>query len=154
MAAKRKSRSRILLLNGPNLNLLGTREPETYGRATLPEIEKRLAALAKNADVDFEAFQSNHEGELIDRVQQARDRHDAILINPGGLTHSSVALRDAIAAVGVPTVELHLTNIQARETFRRRSLTAPVCAGTISGFGAATYDLAFAAALHLLSDRP
>jgi len=150
MSPKSERNKRILVLNGCNLNLLGTREPEIYGRDTLADIEARLAALAQQAGVEVECFQSNHEGALIDRIQQARGEVDAILINPGAFTHTSVGIRDAIAAVGIPTIELHLSNIHAREGFRRRSFIAPVCVGQIAGFGAGSYELAFAAALRLM----
>lgn len=132
----------ILILNGPNLNMLGTREPETYGRATLADLEADLRAAFPN--VTFTFFQSNHEGALIDRLQQAhhRDDIDGIVFNPGAYTHTSVALRDAIAAVNPPVLEIHISNVYAREEFRRHSLLAPVCAGQISGLGLAGYHLA------------
>lgn len=138
----------VLVLHGPNLNLLGTREPEIYGRETLAEIDRRLAASAQAAALPFHAFQSNHEGALIDRIQQAgRDGTSFIIINPGGYTHTSVALRDALAAVKVPFVEVHLSNIHAREPFRRQSLLAEIAVGTICGLGSRGYDLALAYAL-------
>ncbi|MCX7014065.1 MAG: type II 3-dehydroquinate dehydratase [Candidatus Sumerlaeota bacterium] len=154
MSSKPQHKKRILVLNGCNLNLLGAREPEIYGRDTLADIETRLAALAKKAGVELECFQSNHEGALIDRIQQARGKADAILINPGAFTHTSVGIRDAIAGAGVPTIELHLSNIHAREGFRRHSFLAPVCVGQIAGFGAGSYELAFAAALRIIGGRP
>ncbi|GIV57156.1 MAG: 3-dehydroquinate dehydratase [Rhodothermaceae bacterium] len=132
---------KILILNGPNLNLLGTREPATYGAATLDD----LAAGLRRAfpDVTLAFFQSNHEGDLIDRLHAAHEeRLDGVVFNPGGYTHTSVALRDAVAAIDVPVLEVHLSNIHAREPFRRRSLLAPVCAGQISGLGPAGYHLA------------
>lgn len=138
----------MLVLHGPNLNLLGTREPEIYGLETLPEIDRRLAASARAAAVRLDTFQSNHEGELIDRVQQAgRDRTAFIIINPAGYTHTSVALRDALAAVRIPFVEVHLSNVHAREPFRCQSLLAGIAVGTICGLGSQGYDLALAYAL-------
>jgi len=133
----------ILVLHGPNLNLLGTREPEVYGRTTLADIDRELASLAAKLGVTIETFQSNHEGALIDRIHAAaRDGVAGMLINPGAYTHTSIALRDAIAAVALPTVEVHLSNIHARETFRRRSHIAPVAIAQVAGFGAAGYGLA------------
>ncbi len=131
----------ILILNGPNLNLLGTREPETYGRATLADLEAGLQAAFPG--VAFAFFQSNHEGALIDRLHEAhREAVGGVIFNPGGFTHTSVALRDAVAAIDPPVVEVHLSNVHAREAFRHRSLLAPVCAGQISGLGRAGYHLA------------
>ncbi|TAK44794.1 MAG: type II 3-dehydroquinate dehydratase [Betaproteobacteria bacterium] len=138
----------VLVLHGPNLNLLGTREPEIYGRETLATINRRLASSARAASVRLQAYQSNHEGELIDRVQQAgREGAAFIIINPAGYTHTSVALRDALAAVRIPFVEVHLSNIHAREPFRRQSLLAEIAVGTICGLGSRGYDLALAYAL-------
>lgn len=132
---------KLLILNGPNLNLLGTREPETYGRTTLADVEAGLRAAFP--EVTFAFFQSNHEGALIDRLHAAQDEAcDGIVFNPGGYTHTSVALRDAVAAIRVPVVEVHLSNVHAREDFRHRSLIAPVCAGQISGLGHRGYHLA------------
>jgi len=132
---------RILVLHGPNLNLLGTREPEVYGHTTLSQIDAALVALAKDLDCEVETLQSNHEGVLIDRIQQARDTADGIVINPAGLTHSSVSLRDALAATDLPVVEVHLSNVFAREPFRHHSFVSGVAAGVISGFGPQSYDL-------------
>jgi 3-dehydroquinate dehydratase-2 len=141
---------KILVLHGPNLNLLGEREPEIYGRTTLAEIDAGLRELAAKRGAEVDCFQSNHEGALIDRIQAARRTHQAIVITPGGLTHSSVALRDALAATGLPIVEVHLSNIHARESFRRRSFVAPIALGQISGLGAKGYELAVDALLDRL----
>lgn len=136
---------RFLLLNGPNLNLLGSREPDVYGATTLAEIEQGLTALAAEFGDEVTARQSNGEGELVDILQEAASWADGALFNPGGYTHTSVALRDAIAAVGYPVVEVHLSNPAAREEFRHTSLVSPVCRGTVAGFGAAGYESAYRA---------
>ncbi len=134
---------KILVLNGPNLNLLGTREPAVYGATTLPEVEQQLIDLGRDHGVEVTCFQSNHEGALIDRIHQARaDGVDGILINPGGLTHTSVALRDALAGVAIPFVEVHISNIHQREAFRHHSYLSDVAIGVICGLGTQGYHLA------------
>ncbi len=142
---------KILLLNGPNLNMLGTREPEKYGNKTLSDIETYLSALAKQNNVELECKQSNHEGVLVEEIQNSKGNFDGVILNAGGYTHTSVALRDAIASVDVPVVEIHLTNIHAREEFRHNSLISPVCIGQICGFGAYSYDLGFQAIMNYLN---
>lgn len=138
---------RVALLHGPNLNLLGTRAPEIYGSTTLAEIEAEMAKRAEARGAQLRSAQSNFEGELVALIQLARNWADAIVINPGAYTHTSIAIRDAIEAVGLPTVEIHLSNIHAREEFRDRSIVAPRCIGQISGFGAQSYYLGLDAAL-------
>ncbi len=142
---------RVLVINGPNLNLLGKREPGLYGHTTLEEIEARATALGAELGLKVEFFQSNSEGALVDAVQSASGRAAAIVINPAAYTHTSIALRDAITAVGLPTVEVHLSNVHAREGFRHTSLTAPACRGVIAGFGAEGYLLALRAVTALLA---
>ena len=138
---------RVLILNGPNLNLLGQREPHIYGRTSLADIEAKVRERAARLGTEVEFRQSNDEGQLVDWVQQARGVFDAIVLNAGAYTHTSIALRDAIAASGVRTVEVHLSNVHAREEFRRHSMIAPVCAGVICGFGAMSYVLGIEAAI-------
>jgi 3-dehydroquinate dehydratase-2 len=132
---------RVLVIHGPNLNLLGTREPEIYGNVTLSEIDSQLASLSAEADCELRSHQSNHEGVLIDQIQEAQGWAHGILVNPGGLTHSSVSLRDALAATKLPVVEVHLSNIQAREPFRKVSVISDIALGVVSGFGPESYRL-------------
>ncbi|HEU5399269.1 MAG TPA: type II 3-dehydroquinate dehydratase [Gammaproteobacteria bacterium] len=144
--------AQILLLNGPNLNLLGKREPHLYGPDTLVAIEKHVAAIAKQMGHELDAFQSNHEGALIDRIQKAASDGTAIMIfNPGGYTHTSIALRDALLAVALPFIEVHISNPQRREHFRRHSYFTDISAGTVTGFGALGYELALVAAARRLA---
>jgi 3-dehydroquinate dehydratase-2 len=147
--------ARILLVNGPNLNLLGTREPEIYGADTLGDIEARAAAVARECGHELTAFQSNAEHELIGRIHQAgRESTDFLILNPGAFTHTSVALRDAIAAVRLPFVEVHLSNVHAREAFRRQSYFSDIAVGSIVGLGAYGYELAVRAVARLLARNP
>jgi 3-dehydroquinate dehydratase-2 len=140
---------KILVLHGPNLNLIGTREPEIYGAMTLDELNERLIDQGEKIDAEVTCLQSNHEGALIDALHDARNWADGVIFNPGGYTHSSVALRDAIAAIEIPVVEVHLSNVYAREEFRHKSLLSAVCAGKISGFGWRSYLLG----LHALVEK-
>ena len=139
--------SRILVLHGPNLNLLGQREPEVYGRTSLADIEASVRERAAKLQVEIDFRQTNLEGELVGWIQQARGKFDVIVLNAAAYTHTSVALRDAISAVGIATIEIHLSNVHAREEFRHKSLIAPVCRGQITGFGANSYILALEAAI-------
>lgn len=144
---------KILFLNGPNLNLLGQREPEVYGRMTLADIEARVRERAAKLKVDVEFRQSNLEGDLVAWIQQAKGKFDVIVLNAAAYTHTSIALRDAIAAVEVPTIEIHLSNIHAREEFRHKSVIAPVCCGQIVGLGADSYILAVEAAINVTETK-
>jgi 3-dehydroquinate dehydratase-2 len=137
---------RVLVIHGPNLNLLGTREPEIYGKQTLADIDAALASLARELSIDVETVQHNSEGAIVDALHGARVSCDAVVINPGAYTHYSYAIADAVAAIGIPVIEAHLSNTQAREAFRRTSVIAPVCAGSIMGFGVQSYLLALRAA--------
>lgn len=142
---------KILVLHGPNLNLLGQRETSIYGTLTLEQINRRLADFAQEHGFAVDTYQSNVEGDLVTKVQEARGIYDALVINPAAYTHTSIALRDALAAVNIPFVEVHLSNIYAREAFRRRSFTAPLARGVISGFGVTGYLLGLSAAYELIS---
>jgi len=144
---------KILFLNGPNLNLLGQREPEVYGRMTLSDIEAQVRERAAKLGADIDFKQTNLEGELVDWIQQAKGKSDVIVINAAAYTHTSIALRDAIAAVGIPTIEIHLSNVHAREEFRHKSLIAPVCCGQITGFGQKSYILAIEAAVDVNANK-
>ena len=144
---------RVLVLSGPNLNLLGVREPEVYGSLSLADVEKAVLIRAEELGSAVEFFQSNIEGELVDRLQVALGGCDGVVFNPGGYTHTSVALRDAVAAIGIPVVEVHMSNISAREEFRRHSMIAPECIGQISGFGARSYTLGLEAAVEAARAR-
>ena len=146
---------KILVLNGPNLNLLGSREPDVYGHDSLDQIMQRLVGQATSMGADLDHFQSNHEGGLIDQIHRAgRESYTGIIINPAGYTHTSVALRDAVSGVALPTVEIHLSNIHAREEFRHKSLLAPVALGQICGFGAIGYELAVLALINHCRKEP
>lgn len=138
---------KILVVHGPNLNLLGEREPAIYGRVTIEQINNELEKLAEEKKISVEFFQSNHEGEIVDKIGQMKEKYQALVINPAAYTHTSIAIRDAISAVGIPAIEVHLSNIYAREDFRRQSLIAPVAKGQISGFGIQSYQLGLLAAI-------
>ena len=141
---------KILLINGANLNMLGQREPEKYGSTTLKDIETLVIEKGKNLNCEVETFQSNHEGDIVDKIQQAKNIYDGILINAGGYTHTSVVIRDAIAAVNIPTVENHMTNIHAREEFRHTSLISGVCIGQVVGFKEQSYIFALEGLINYL----
>ncbi|SFK25569.1 type II 3-dehydroquinate dehydratase [Methylophaga sulfidovorans] len=141
----------IVVLNGPNLNLLGTREPEHYGADTLADVQQRLDAIAKNASHQLDFFQTNAEHELIEKIHAARDKADFIIINPAAFTHTSVALRDALSAVKIPFIEVHISNIHARETFRHHSYLSDIAVGVICGLGTQGYELALASAIRQLN---
>ena len=140
---------KVLFLNGPNLNLLGTREPEVYGKTTLADIEANVRRRATELKVEIDFRQSNLEGDLVNWIQEAKGKFDVIVINAAAYTHTSIALRDAISAVGVPTIEIHLSNVHAREEFRHKSLIAPVCCGQICGFGEKSYILGLEASVNI-----
>ena len=142
---------KILVIHGPNLNLLGSREPDVYGKLSIETINQNLQNLAKTLGISLEIFQSNHEGEIVTKIQEAKEDCSAIVMNPAAYTHTSVAIRDAVSAVSIPTIEVHLSNIYAREKFRHESLIAPVAVGQISGFGAKSYELGLLAAIDVLT---
>jgi 3-dehydroquinate dehydratase-2 len=142
---------KILIINGPNLNMLGVREPGIYGSATLKDVEDSLKSLAEELGVEVDFFQSNYEGAIIDRIHQAYGKFDGLVINPGAFTHYSYAIRDAIDSVKIPTVEIHISNVHAREEFRHHSVIAPIAVGQIMGFGIYGYQLALRAIVHHLS---
>jgi 3-dehydroquinate dehydratase-2 len=144
----------VLILHGPNLNLLGTREPEIYGKTTLREINQRLVGLGRELGVKVETFQSNGEGAIVDRIQEARGRIDVLIINPAAYTHTSIAIRDAIAALDAPVIEVHLSNVYKREPFRHHSTIADVAEGRIMGFGVESYVLALRAAVTIVAKQP
>jgi 3-dehydroquinate dehydratase-2 len=143
----------ILVLHGPNLNLLGSREPEVYGRLTLEDIDSRLFEAGRTLGLEVRSYQSNSEGALIDALHAARGWASGVIFNPGGYTHTSVALRDAVTAIGIPVIEVHLSNVYAREEFRHRSLISPVCAGKITGFGWRSYLLSLQAMAGIIQDQ-
>jgi len=154
MQSKASQPLKVLVLHGPNLNLLGQREPEVYGAVTLERINALLHQDAQRLGVEIDCFQSNHEGELVDIIQSSRESARGILINPGAYTHTSVAIRDALAAIALPVVEVHLSNIYRREAFRHHSYIAPIAIGQISGFGAQSYRLGLQALVNNLENTP
>ena len=143
---------KILVINGVNMNMLGLREPEKYGSMTLKDLEKELYAFSFELGIDLETFQSNFEGEIVEKIHSAKNIFDGIVINAGAYTHTSIAIRDALSAVDIPTVEIHMTNIYKREEFRHHSYIAPVCIGQISGFGVNSYKLGLKAVVNYLSN--
>ena len=145
--------TRVLVIHGPNLNLLGTREPHIYGHTTLDEIDRDLRAQGGARGVEVETVQSNHEGEIVDRIQQARGRFDGLLLNPGAYSHTSYAIRDALDAVSLPAVEVHLTNVHRREEFRHKLVTAGACVGAVLGFGSKSYSVALEALIGYLGEK-
>ena len=153
-AGRRSGQPVVLVVHGPNLNLLGTREPEIYGRTTLRDINQRLIELGRELGMKVETFQANGEGAIVDRIQEARGKIDVLLINPAAYTHTSVAIRDAIAALGAPVIEVHLSNVYKRELFRHHSTIADVVEGRIMGFGAESYVLALRAAVAMVAQAP
>lgn len=144
---------KVLVIHGPNLDRLGTREPQIYGTDTLDDINRAIEELAKAKEVEVRIVQSNHEGKIVDEIGKAKGWADAVVINPAGYTHTSVTIRDAVASCGIPTVEVHLSNIYAREEFRHKSLIAPVAAGQIAGFGLQSYLLGLRAAIEIVRRR-
>ena len=144
---------KILVIHGPNLDLLGQREPGVYGKATLKQINGELSKIAKAEEIALETFQSNHEGEIVEKIGKAKGKFDCIVINPAAYTHTSVAIRDAISAVSIPVVEVHLSNIYAREEFRHTSLISPVAVGQVSGFGIDSYRLGLKAAIEIAKKK-
>ena len=141
---------KVLIINGVNMNMLGLREPEKYGSMTLRQLEKELYAYSFELNIDIETFQSNSEGEIVEKIHNAKDSFDGIIINAGAYTHTSIAIRDAISAIAIPCIEIHMTNIYKREEFRHHSYIAPVCIGQISGFGADSYKLGLKAIVNFL----
>ncbi|MBZ7986211.1 type II 3-dehydroquinate dehydratase [Campylobacter sp. Cr9] len=144
---------KIMVIQGPNLNMLGQRDPRIYGTMTMAQIHEQMSLAAKESNVDIEFYQSNYEGEIIDKIQECVGTCDAIIINAGGYTHTSVAIADAIAATRMPVIEVHISNIYAREDFRAKSFLSPVCAGTISGFGPFSYHLALLSAIQMIQQQ-